>query len=118
MIAAVVLGVVLAGCGGPAATASPDLGTFAPLTSPVDGIVVKIDTSGLNDFRGFQLRLDSGQVVAFALGRLENATEFPPSHLPEHMAASDRLRVTFMDEGGTLVVHRIDHATVRSSPGT
>jgi hypothetical protein len=88
------------------------------LTSPVDGIVVKIDTSGLNDFRGFQLRLDSGQVVAFALGRLENATAFPPSHLPEHMAASDRLQVTFADEGGTLVVHRIDHAAVTPSPGT
>lgn len=109
----------LGGCGTAAGTPSLDPGTTpasAP-SSPVEGIVVKIDTSGLNDFRGFQLRLDSGHVVPFTLGRLENAVDFPPSHLPEHMAASDRLRVTFTGEGAALVVRRIDHASASPPPG-
>jgi hypothetical protein len=91
-------------------------GASAP-TSPVEGVVVRVETTGLNDFRGFQLRTDAGDVHVFTLGRLENATEFPPNHLPEHMAAADRLRVSFEVVDGALVVYRIDHAYEDASPG-
>jgi hypothetical protein len=86
-------------------------------TSPVEGVVVRVETTGLNDFRGFQLRTDTGDVHVFTLGRLENPTEFPPNHLPEHMAAADRLRVSFVAVDGALVVYRIDHAYEKASPG-
>jgi hypothetical protein len=102
----------LAGCGtadpsGAGWTLAP--GAVAP-DSPVEGVVVRVETTGLNDFRGFRLRTDQGDVHVFTLGRLENAAEFPPSHLPEHMANADRLRVFFRVEDGALVAYRIEHA--------
>lgn len=111
-VALLVAAVALAGCGGadpsgPAWTLAP--GAVAP-DSPVEGVVVRVETTGLNDFRGFRLRTDQGDVHVFTLGRLENAAEFPPSHLPEHMAAADRLRVFFRLEDGALVAYRIEHA--------
>jgi hypothetical protein len=76
-----------------------------------------VETSGLNDFRGFRLRTDDGGIVVFTLGRLENVAEFPPNHLPEHMAASDRLRIWFAPEGDELVVYRMEHGEGVDPPG-
>lgn len=112
LLAMVAAAALLAGCGGPDPsgpgwTLAP--GAVAP-SSPVEGVVVRVETTGLNDFRGFRLRTDEGDVHVFTLGRLENAAEFPPSHLPEHMANADRLRVFFRVEDEALVAWRIEHA--------
>lgn len=96
---------------GPGAT-SPQAATAAPdaPASPVTGIVVSVDSAGLADVRGFQLRTADGVVLDLAIGRLENGAEFPPGHLAEHAASSDPVRVYFREEAGTLVVYRIEDA--------
>jgi hypothetical protein len=82
----------------------------AVLTSPVDGQVVKLESEGLTKVRGFVLRTDDGQEIAFSIGVLENGAEFPPSHLAEHMATGTPVRISFRDQGGVPVVYRIEDA--------
>jgi hypothetical protein len=82
----------------------------AQLVSPVDGQVVKLDTEGLTKVRGFTLRTNAGQVLAFRLGVLDNGAQFPPSHLAEHMATGSPVRVTFRVEDGVPVVYRVEDA--------
>jgi hypothetical protein len=84
----------------------------APVTvmSPVDGTVIKLYTEGLTKVRGFVLRTDAGTEIAFTMGPLDNAVEFPPSHLAEHMATGAPVRVSFGREGEIPVVHRVEDA--------
>ena len=49
--------------------------------SPVDGVVVAVDSAGLGQVKGFTLRLRDGSSVTLHSAHLENATEFSPSHL-------------------------------------
>jgi len=101
-VAGVVL--ALAGCGaGPAA--SPDV------TSPVDGVVLSVDAVSLTEVRGFVLRTTDGASLAFKLGPLENATSFSPSHLKEHQATSEPIRVWFRIENGERIAYRIEDAS-------
>ncbi len=108
-----VLAGVVAGCAEPegqvdlaAASAAAAL-----LASPVEGKVIKLDTESLTKVRGFVLRTDAGTEIAFAVGPLENAVEFPPSHLAEHMATSEAVRVSFRLDGETLLVYRVEDAS-------
>ena len=82
------------------------------IASPVDGVVIFVDSGGLSDVRGFRLRTVDEMDVEFMLGRLENATEFSPSHLAEHMATSTPVRVWFRVSGVDLVVYRLEDAPV------
>lgn len=88
----------------PAASATP-----AP-ESPVAGVVIAVDSGGLNDVRGFTLRSSVGDDLVFTLGELENGDEFPPGHLAEHLAAASPVLVFFRNENGQLVVYRIEDA--------
>lgn len=89
------------GCGQP----TPDV------TSPVDGVVIAVDSSGLSDVRGFTLRPGSSPFsFGFVLGALENTADFSPSHLAEHQASSEPIRVWFRVEGGERVVYRLEDA--------
>jgi hypothetical protein len=93
---------VLAACGpGPATT--PDVG------SPIDGVVTSVDVVSLTDVRGFTLQA-GGSSIEFKLGVLENATSFSPSHLKEHQASSEPIRVWFRMEGAERVAYRIEDA--------
>jgi hypothetical protein len=78
--------------------------------SPVEGIVIAVDSSGLADVRGFTLRADGGFAFTFSLGALENAAEFSPSHLTEHQLSSEPIRVWFRVEGAERVVYRLEDA--------
>ena len=69
--------------------------------SPVEGVVVSVDAAGLGDVRSCQLRLTGGGIVMLRLGTLENATEFSPSHLSEHMVTSSPVRAYFRRDGGS-----------------
>jgi hypothetical protein len=79
--------------------------------SPVDGVVIEVDAVSLTDVRGFTLRTSGGFSFAFRLGVLENATDFSPSHLKEHQATSEPIRVWFRIENGARVAYRIEDAS-------
>ena len=121
LAAAGALAITLGACGGatpPATTptampsaATPDM---SPPASPVDGVIVAIDASGLSDVRGFTLRLADGSTLAFRLGQLQNPTQFPPGHLKEHQATSIAVRVFFVDGPDGPVAYRLEDAPIAS----
>jgi hypothetical protein len=85
-------------------------------SSPVDGVVLTIDATGLSQVQGFTLRTATGQTLRFVLGTLENPTQFPPGHLAEHQANALPVRVFFVvDSSGAPVVYRLEDAP-RASP--
>ncbi|HYO44728.1 MAG TPA: hypothetical protein VES19_16125 [Candidatus Limnocylindrales bacterium] len=88
------------------ATVAP--GTPVALESPVTGRLVKLEADGLTKVRGFTMRLDDGSEVAFTMGPVDNAADFPPGHLAEHMATSELVRVYYRDESGARVVYRLE----------
>ncbi|HEY6058246.1 MAG TPA: hypothetical protein VIV06_09440 [Candidatus Limnocylindrales bacterium] len=73
--------------------------------------MLSIDSAGLTDVHGFTLRTTDGIVITFAIGSLENGAQFPPGHLAEHQATAEPVRVYFRDDGGRLVVYRIEDAS-------
>ena len=58
----------------------------------------------------FVLRLPDETTVTLTLGILENATEFSPSHLAEHMATSVPVRAFYRLEDGVPTVYRLEDA--------
>jgi len=114
---ALAAGLVLAACGtsqGPSpapASPAPSASAVASVpASPVVGVVLKVDSAGLDKVSGFTLRTDAGQTLVLSIGVLENGAQFPPGHLAEHLATAAPVRVWFRDENGTLVVYRIEDA--------
>lgn len=100
----------LAAACGPSATTSP-----AGPGSPVDGVVLTIDASGLSQVHGFTLRTAAGQTYTFLIGNLEDPIAFPPGHLAEHQANALPVRVYFVPGPAGLVAYRLEDAP-RSSP--
>ncbi len=78
--------------------------------SPVSGVVVGVDSAGLGQVHGFTLRVDGGAELELQLGALENAAQFSPSHITEHLATSERIRVFYRIENGVPTVHRVEDA--------
>lgn len=74
----------------------------------VVGVIVGVESEGLDRVRGFDLRTEDGQTVEFAIGTLENGAEFPPGHLVEHQATAQRVRVWYVIEGGSSVAVRLE----------
>ena len=79
--------------------------------SPVQGVVVAVDSSGLGKVAGFTVRITDGSTIDFQLGALQNPTEFPPGHIAEHLASSQPVRVFFSAELNGLVVYRLEDAS-------
>src|SRR5258705_10641849 len=71
-------------CGCQPVSSTPPVQT-PDVVSPVEGVVVSVDASGLADVRGFLLRVSGGFAFDFRLGPLENTTELPPFHPSEHL---------------------------------
>jgi len=123
-ILAVALGAALvatiAGCGAAATPSPTPAGSRAPTPassndadiplSPVAGVVIAVQSEGLDRVHGFTLRTISGVDVTFALGKLDNPTEFPPGHLAEHQASSAPVLVWFTVEGSKLLVYHLEDA--------
>jgi hypothetical protein len=88
------------------ATPTPDV------ASPVEGVVIAVDAASLSQVRGFTLRPTNagGFSFSFVMGPLENAAEFSPSHLAEHLATSEPVRAWFRLEDGDRVVYRLEDA--------
>ncbi len=124
VLAALVVGSVVAACAGAAETPPPAAFTPPPASSdeptsaaaseipasPVAGLVVKVETAGLDQVKGFTLQADTGQELTFVIGKLDNGDEFPPGHLTEHQAAADPILVFFREENGQLVVYHLEDA--------
>ena len=95
----------------PGASSSPVASGLPGLPpSPVVGVVVLVDSTGLDEVQSFTIRADDGRQWEFRVGVLENPTEFPPSHLAEHRATTVPVRVFFTFDGSELIAHRIEDA--------
>ncbi len=90
-----------------------------PPASPVEGIVVAVSSPRLGQVTSFELRVEHGLSFQFAVGTLENPTEFPLSHLADHQATSQPVRVYFRTEnGGVHTVFRLEDAPSPQVPDT
>jgi hypothetical protein len=74
----------------------------------MDGVIVAVNSEGLDKVRGFSLRTGEGTTVAFTVGALENGAAFPPGHLVEHQATAQPVRVWYRTEGETRIAVRIE----------
>jgi len=74
------------------------------------GVVIAVDSTSLTDVKGFTLRTPDGRTVTFTLGPLENASQFAPGHLNEHVATAVPVLVTYRDKNGQRVVVRLEDA--------
>jgi hypothetical protein len=81
-----------------------------PDTTAVEGVVVRVDSAGLSDVRGFTLRQPGGETLEFRLGELENGDQFPPGHLAEHQATAEPVRVWYRLEGDERFAVRLEDA--------
>jgi hypothetical protein len=83
----------------------------APANSTaVDGVVVAVQSEGLDRVQGFTLRTAEGGTLTFSLSALENSAEFPPGHLVEHQATARPVRVWYRTEGGEKVAVKLEDA--------
>ena len=98
----------------PLITLNPSISLPPPPTgqpeSPVAGVVIAVQSAGLDKVSGFTLLTSGGLQLHFTLGRLDNATDFPPGHLAEHQATLNPVLVFFRIEGGKLVVYHLEDA--------
>jgi len=74
------------------------------------GVVIAVDSTSLTNVKGFTIRTADGRTVAFTLGPLENASQFAPGHLNEHVATAVPVLVTYRDKNGQRVVVRLEDA--------
>jgi hypothetical protein len=81
-----------------------------PNAEQVTGVIVKVESEGLTDVRGFTIRTDGNVDMVFVLDRLENGVAFPPGHLVEHQAASSPIRVWYRTEGSVNYAIRLEDA--------
>lgn len=109
VVAVLIVGAAFMAIFAPAACACSRPGTTLP-PSPVDGVVVAVDSAGLGQVRGFELRASDGGTYSFVLGTLENAAEFSPAHLAEHQVSSEPIRVFYRVDTPGPVVYRLEDA--------
>ncbi len=81
-----------------------------PDATAVEGIIVSVDSAGLTDVKGFDLRTADGSIMTFSLARLENTVEFPPGHLVEHQAGASPVRVWFTTDSDVHFAIRLEDA--------
>lgn len=72
------------------------------------GVIVGVQSEGLDKVRGFTLRTADGASLHFTIGTLENGAAFPPGHLVEHQATAERIRVWYRTEGAVNVAIRLE----------
>ena len=75
------------------------------------GVIVGVDSEGLDKVKGFELRTTDQGTFVFKLGDLDNGAEFPPGHLVEHQATAQPVRVWYRTEDGVRVAIRLEDAT-------
>jgi hypothetical protein len=77
----------------------------------VEGLVVEVVSDSLVDIEEFTLRTDQGERLRFSLGDVDfGHGGFPTTHLREHQALAQPVRVTYRLEGEINVVVRLEDA--------
>ena len=84
---------------------------FLVVGDMVEGVIVGVQSEGLDDVRSFDLRTADGRVRSFGLASLENGAEFPPGHLVEHSVTAEPVRVWYRTEAGIDQAIRLEDAT-------
>ncbi len=87
-------------------------------SSPVVGVVVRIDTPSLGVINEFDLLTPDGHTVTLGMGQLENALQFSPSHLATHMATGVPVRAFYRLRDGRPLVYRLEDAAPSPPPAT
>src|SRR5258707_6644154 len=100
----VVLGVGAAVLLGASGSAGP---TPPPNAQAVTGVIVHVDSSGLDKVSGFTLRTATGDSLVFDLRALENGAQFAPGHLVEHQSTAQPVRVWYRVEDGVQLAIRL-----------
>ena len=75
------------------------------------GVIVGVESEGLDRVAGFDLRTTDQGTLTFVIGALENGAEFPPGHLVEHQSTAQPVRVWYRTEDGVRVAVRLEDAT-------
>ncbi len=76
--------------------------------SPLAGVIVAVDSRGLDDIRAFTLRTSDGALYDFDLSQMQATATFPLGHLAEHQATADPVLVSFTIEDGLLIATAVD----------
>ncbi len=74
------------------------------------GVVISVHATSLSNVENFTIRTPEGRDVVFQMGKLENATQFAPGHLAEHMVTLIPVRVTYIDGANGPVAVRLEDA--------
>jgi len=91
--------------------------SFACDSAPSDtlvatGIVIEVDAPSLTQLNGFTLRTDDGDTLELAIAPEANTADpqegFVPSHLREHALALTKVKVSYRQSVGQLLVIRIE----------
>jgi len=99
-IAVAFLWLVLAACGGVVAQ-----------IQTVEGIVVEVVSDSPVAIEAFTLRTEQGEQLHFSLGGEDfGHGTFPATHLREHQALAQPVRVSYRAEGDANVVVRLEDA--------
>ena len=108
LVAVVILGLgsaILLSAGGSGTATEPTD------TQSIVGVVVGVDSAGLDKVSGFTLRTGAGESLEFDLRDLENGAQFPPGHLQEHQATGGPVRVWYRIANGVRLAIRLEDAT-------
>ena len=84
--------------------------------SPVEGVVVRIDQESLGEINEVDILMANGKTITLAVGSLENAPEFSPSHLTQHMATAEPIRAFYRLVDGRSVIYRLEDAAPSATP--
>ena len=79
-------------------------------TQSVIGVIVGVDSAGLDKVSAFTLRTSAGASLTFDLRALENGARFAPGHLVEHQATAQPVRVWYRIENGVRLAIRLEDA--------
>jgi hypothetical protein len=101
---------VLVAASGVAAYALSAVPGGKSVAESISGVIVGVESEGLDQVRGFDLRAWDGTIVSFVVGDLENGATFPPGHLVEHQATGQPVTVSYVIEGAMRVAIRIEDA--------
>jgi hypothetical protein len=86
--------IAVGGCG---TESEPGSGSPDELT----GVVVEVDSRGLGDVRGFTLRSE-GETYEISIDPDQRFDDFPLSHLRDHLASAEPVRVEVEGRSGEL----------------
>jgi hypothetical protein len=111
--------IVVFGITGAAALIFGGVGRAGPTTRPdlptAIGVIVAVDSAGLSNVSTFTLRQADGTNLKFDLTKQENAVQFPPGHLQQHLATARLTQVWYRAEAG--VLYAIQLADAPQPPG-